>query len=264
MSPRFLERLASGRCAVLLGCLLLSGVAAHAQARWVVDPKTSLAWWQVDPNLAHLWATTCPGDSSWRPGEGRSGGWSINPALKPPRQEGFKPISDTIHMPLYPRPAGGVYPICVEAVQGEVATPDTLHWRGVRGKISVLGEALVTGERMRDVLMHEIMQTPSFPEIHFILDSLTNVTRQADTLAAMAVGTLELHGVKVPVAAAVRAFPDGGGLRVLGKFHFPASALKNEFGYTRLRYMGLGLNTRIWKWFFMGIDVVLKRATAGE
>jgi hypothetical protein len=243
---------------------MFTAIAARGQAHWVVDPKTSLAWWQVDPNLAHLWATTCPGDSSWRPGEGRSGGWYINPALKPPRQEGFKPISDTIDIPLYPRPAGKVYPDCVEAVQGEVSAADTVHWRGVRGDITVIGEALVTGERMRDALMHEIMQTPSYPTIHFTLDSLTDVSRQGDTLIATAVGTLDLHRVKTPVAAKVHAYPDGGGLRVLARFHFLASTLKNEFGFTRLKYLGLGLNTRIWHWIFMGVDVVLKPASAKD
>src|SRR5882672_8525183 len=60
------------RYTLLIGCLLLTGpAAAHAQMRWVVDSRSSLAWWQVSPNLNHLWATTCPGDSSWRPGEGR-------------------------------------------------------------------------------------------------------------------------------------------------------------------------------------------------
>ena len=36
---------------------LLTAVAAHAQTRWVVDPKASLVWWQMSPNLNHLWAT---------------------------------------------------------------------------------------------------------------------------------------------------------------------------------------------------------------
>jgi len=247
-----------GRYAALLGCLLLAGTTAHAQVRWMVQPKTSLAWWQVDPHLNHLWATTCPGDSSWRPGEGRSGGWSINPALKLPKT-GYANVSDTIHVPLYPRPVGGVYPICVEAVRGELSSADTLKWRGVRGEIVVLGDALVTGEGIRDTYMHKIMGTNQFPEIRFTLDSVTNITRQADTLGGTALGTFTLHGVKKPVSAKVKAFHDGGGMRVLGKFRLPASMLLHEFGFSRY-YMNLGVGTGIWHDLFMGIDLVLKPA----
>src|SRR6266853_2667034 len=89
--------------APLAGLGLLTVVAAaHAQVRWTIDPKTSIAWWQMSPNLNHLWATTCPGDPSWRPGEGRSSGWNINPKLKLPRT-GYANVDDTVHVPLFPR-----------------------------------------------------------------------------------------------------------------------------------------------------------------
>src|SRR5438132_6545877 len=103
--------------AVLLGLLVVAS-AASAQTRWVVDSKASLAWWQINPHLHHLWATTCPGEPSWRPGEGRSSGWAINPAL-PLAETGYGLTDDTIHVPKYPRHRihQGV---CAEAVRGDV------------------------------------------------------------------------------------------------------------------------------------------------
>jgi len=145
------------RSALALSALaLLLHVPASAQGRWTVDAKTSLAWWQMTPHLNHLWATTCPGDPDWRPGEERSGGWTINPKLKLSRS-GWQNIEDTIHVPLFPRHV--VQPICVEAVRGNVEIADTVHWRGVHGMIAVQGDALITGESMRDVMMHQMMQT---------------------------------------------------------------------------------------------------------
>ena len=47
---------------------------AQKQTRFAIDAKTSLAWWQIDPNYGHLWATTCPDERSWQPGEARSEG----------------------------------------------------------------------------------------------------------------------------------------------------------------------------------------------
>ncbi len=240
------------RSTVLLACLLAAGAAAApAQMRWIVDTKSSLAWWQVSPHLNHLWATTCPGDSSWRPGEGRSSGWYINPKLKPPKT-GYANVDDTIHVPMYPR--SKVYPMCVEAVKGEVVAPDTVHWRGVLGSVVVRGEALVTGEMMRDVMMHQVMQTGQFPDIYFTLDSLTDVRRRGDTLQGKALGTLTFRDTKNPTVAVVKAFPDAGGMRVLAKWRMPARGL---LGLTpKLHYLGLGVNTNIWHDFFMGADLV--------
>jgi hypothetical protein len=243
---------------LLLGSLLLAApAAAPAQTRWVVDTKSSLAWWQVSPHLNHLWATTCPGDSSWRPGEGRSSGWYINPKLKPPKT-GFANVDDTVHVPMYPRTI--VYPLCVEAVKGEVTTPDTVHWRGVRGKVSVVGDALITGEMMRDVLAHQVMQTSQYPDIVYTVDSLTNITHSGDTLKATAVGSLTFQMKPYPLNAQVRAFHDAGGMRVLAKMRVPARALLEWT--PKLHYLGLGVNTNIWHDFFMGVDAVFRPAGA--
>ena len=191
---------------LLLGCLILAcSTAARAQSRWTVDSKSSLAWWQMSPHLGHLWATTCPGDSSWRPGEGRSSGWYINPKLKIP-STGLAGVDDTVHVPLWPRPR--VYQNCVEAVRGEVVAPDTVTWRGTLGTILVKGEYFVTGETMRDLLMHQVMQTGQFPDMAFSLDSLIDLHRQRDTLVGKAVGVLTFRGQKYPIVAAVKSFPE--------------------------------------------------------
>jgi len=249
------------RYVVLLACLvarlMLAGPAV-AQ-KWSVESKTSLAWWQVSPNLGHLWATTCPGDSSWRPGEGRSSGWYINPKLKMPRT-GLAGVDDTVHVPVFPRYA--VAPVCAEAVRGEVSVPDTVHWRQVSGTIAIRGEALVTGENMRDAMTRQILQTQQFPEVLFTIDSLTNTTKHGDTLHAIAVGTLTVRNQPYPTTAQIRAFHDGGGMRVLAKIRMPARRLATMT--PKLEHVGLGVNTNIWHDFFMGADVVLKPGAAGS
>jgi hypothetical protein len=243
-----------GRYTVLLVCLMVAGSAtAHGQARWVVDPKTSFAWWQMSPNLNHLWATTCPGDSSWRPGEGRSSGWYINPKLKLPKY-GYANVDDTVNVPLYPRHK--VYASCIEAVRGEVVAPDTLHWRGTLGTVMVKGETFVTGESMRDLLMHQVMQTAQFPDIVFSLDSLSELTRRGDTLHGKAIGVLTFRDGKKPTVAVVRAFRDAGGMRVLARWRVPAHDLLEMT--PKLHYLGLGVNTNIWHDFFMGADIVFR------
>jgi len=244
----------------LLGLLAVAAAAGPPQTHWTIDPKKSLAWWQMSPHLNHLWATTCPEEPSWRPGEGRSSGFTINPKLKLP-STGYANVDDTVHVPLYPRDS--TTPVCVEAVRGEVVVLDTVHWRGVRGTVEVQGNALVTGEKMVDVMMHRAMQTMLFPEIQFTLDSVAGLTRQVDTLVGRALGTLTIRGVQLPITAALKAFPDAGGLRVLVKWRLPAIAL---FDLTpTLHGMALGLDTKIWHTLFMGADLVLRpEATAAH
>jgi len=210
--------------AALVG-LLTVAAAAQAQTRWTVDSKSSLAWWQMSPNLNHLWATTCPEEPSWRPGENRSGGWHIDPKLKLPGS-GYGNVEDTVHVPLFPRPEA--QPLCSEAVAGEVLLPDTLKWRGAHGVVRVKADALITGQAMRDVMMHQLLQTWSFSEITFTLDSL--------------------------VIAAVKAFPGAGGMRVLAKWRVPAWMLLDLT--PSIHSLGLGVNTWLWKDLFMGADLV--------
>jgi hypothetical protein len=237
--------------------LVVAATAAPAQRRWTVDPKTSIAWWQMSPHLNHLWATTCPGDPSWRPGESRSSGWKISPELKLPWSR-YGNVDDTVHVPLFPRHI--VQSDCIEAVRGEIVAPDTVHWRGTHGTVTVEGDALITGQAMRDVMMHQVLETAKYPEIQFALDSLVGMTRQGDTLTGSAVGILTIRNVPESVVAVVKAFPDSGGLRVLAKWHFPAPLLFIEV-MPALHYLGLGANTYLWHEFFMGADLVLRPGT---
>jgi YceI-like protein len=245
--------------AAALAGLLTTVANAPAQMRWSVDPKASLAWWQMSPHLNHLWATTCPGEPSWRAGEGRNGGGTAGSygALS---RTGYGAVDDTVHVPLFPRQR--VHLGCMEAVRGEVVVADTMHWRGVRGTVIVRGDAVVTGQTMRDVAMHQIMETGRYPEIHFTLDSLVGMTKQADTLRGSAVGTLTVRVVQMPVIAELKVFPDAGGMRVLAKWRIPAVDLQLQL-VPRLHYLALGVNTMIWHDFFMGADLVLRPEAAG-
>jgi YceI-like protein len=238
----------------------LAAVHAEAQARWTADRRASLAWWQINPHLNHLWATTCPEEPSWRPGEGRSSGWVIDRAFRPPKQ-GYAGVSDTTIVPLYPRPR--VRSVCAEAVEVEVSAADTVRWRGVRGHVVVKADALVGGENRRDAYAREaILQTNRYPDIRFTIDSLVGVSRQADTLRGTAVGVFVLHGVSQPMTASVRAFPEAGGLRVLGKFRIPTDELVPVYNLSRFA-LGLGVGVRVWHDLFMGVDLLLRPEGAG-
>jgi hypothetical protein len=265
-SSRLLVPIARAAGAALL--VGLAPVRARAQAhQWMVDAKYSLAWWQVDPHLNHLWATTCPAEPSWRPGEGRSSGWTVESG-NDPRADSYNAHSDTIHVPLYPRLTAR--PFCKEAVQGHIVVADMKTGQGVRGAVIVKADSLVMGEERRAKWARDAaLQTTLFPDIQFRLDSLVDVSRVADTLLATAVGVLSLHGHEKAVTAAVRAYPDSesGGTRVLARIREPARDFVSDFwpgclGW-RACVFGLGVRTNIWKHMFMGADLVLRPTRPG-
>lgn len=238
----------------LLG--LIAAGTLQAQARWVVDRKLSLSWWQVSPHLNHLWATTCPEEPSWRPGEGRSGGWKIDPKVKSKSVTGYQNVGDTINVPLYPREK--IEAQCTEAVEGWVALPDTVTWRGVRGQVSVKADALISGHDQRDAYTRRgILQTNRFRTISFTLDSVVNVTRQADTLRGIGIGQFTLREVSQPMTASLVAFPEADGLRVLAKLRIDASSLVPVYGVSQFA-LGLGVGTKIWQHLFGGVDMLLR------
>jgi polyisoprenoid-binding protein YceI len=107
-----------------------------------------------------------------------------------------------------------------------------------------------------------LLQTTSYPEIRFTLDSLVNVTRQADTLRGTAVGTLSLHGKTKAVAVAVTTFPEAGGTRVLAKTRILAASLVTDWGLSR-QALGFGVTMMIWKDLFMGVDLLMHPQVAG-
>lgn len=237
---------------LLLAGVLVQANAAQAQARWTVAPRLSLAWWQVVPHMGHLWATTCPQDLSWQPGEGRTPGWALG---KGPPPTNMNNVIDTIHVPLYPRLEAK--PICARALAGEFFMADRARWQGIRGQVTVRVGALVTGQRQRDEYARdEVLQARRFPEIRFTVDSVVVEAVNGDTLTGQALGTLVLHGVMQSVAADVRAWPDAGGVRVLATFRIPSSELSPVYRLSRLA-LGLGVGLKIWQWVYAGVDVVL-------
>lgn len=235
----------------------LAPVDAGAQApiRLTVDSKSSLAWWQVSPHLGHLWATTCPAEPTWRPGEGHGVGWILGTGSRAPQQDQHGG-NDTTAIPLYPRFIP--LPVCGEAVTGEVRAADAVRWDRVAGEVVVKAEALVMGETRRDAFARKsVMEVRRYPDIRFTIDSLVSVTRQADTVRGTAVGVFRFHGVSTPMAVPVRAWPEAGGLRAQAKFSVPAQDLVEKFGLSRVA-LDMGVKAWVWRDLYMGIDVVLR------
>ena len=234
--------------------LAVPDVVISAQVRWTVEANSSLVWWQMSPNFNHLWATTCPADPSWRPGEGVSGGGFINPGLRL-EPKGFANAPDTIRVPLFPRYK--VRHLCAEAVRGEVTASDTVAWRDVRGMVAVKGDALLTGEALRDVIMHRTLEAERYPEISVSIDSVFGLTPHGDTLVGAAVGTMVVRDQHVPITAQIRVLPDSGALRVLAKWHLPASDLRQIVPAVRFLDPNFS-DATTWKELFMGADLVLR------
>ncbi|HEY0672635.1 MAG TPA: YceI family protein [Longimicrobiales bacterium] len=238
---------------VLCAALMPAAGAAQQSYRLSVDPKTSLAWWQIDPNYGHLWATTCPDDLSWQPGEARSAGGNINVKSRKQTVASASSSRDRV-VPIYPR--GEVSPVCRAAVRGSVIALDTLNWRGTRGEIRILPDSLVTGNDMRDKFARKsVFETAKFREIKFQIDSLTNV-QTGDTIRAIAMGTLELHGERVAATAPVKAWRDKHGMRVQTQMEFPAHDLTRVYHFSKLS-LGMGVTLGRWKTVYMGIDAIL-------
>jgi len=236
-----------------LAALTLAALPGTAQeTRWTVDPVRSLAWWQINPHLNHLWATTCPREPSWRMGEDRFAG--------PGRpRTGYAAILDTVNVPLYPRK--WALPLCAEAVRGEIVTSDPATWRDARGLIVVRAEALTIGQPIRDEYAKKTIFTIiNYPDIRFQVDSLTDVV-PGDTLTATVMGTFEFRGVRRPdTPARARAWREAGGLRVTTRIDLAIDELTDRFGLSKLA-LGLGIGGEIWQFFHFGVDVVLKPAS---
>jgi len=248
------------RCRILsVVTLLTAATSISAQsptARWVVDSRTSLAWWQVDPHYEHLWATTCPADSSWQAGEGRDAGVYVDYSKRPETVSSGR--SDS-RIPLFPR--GAVQPNCRHAVRGEITVDHPDDWSGVRGTVTVLADSLYTGLTVRDVYARRaVLQTGRYPDFRFTIDSLVDV-QAGDTLHATAVGTFVARGVRHAARAPLVAWRDAGGLRVQAQFAVPATALINEFKMSRWA-LGMGVVSKRWNTLNMGVDVIMQEAAA--
>jgi hypothetical protein len=247
--------------AMRLGAAVIAVVACispgSAQSlKYAVEPRASLAWWQVDPHYGHLWATTCPDDPGWQPGEGRSPGYYIDYFR---RHQILDTGRSDSRIPLYPR--NRLRYVCRSAVIGHIDVEDTISWRVRNGRISILADSLVTGLDMRDSYARKyVLQTRQHPAIFFTIDSVTNRSVAADTIIGMAVGTFNLHGVQKRITAPVRAWPEGGGLRVKTQIQFPAKDLIHEWQMSKTA-LGMGVVMGQWKEVYMGVDLLLKRVT---
>jgi len=239
---------------VALAALLASAAPLAAQTTLRVEPNLSLAWWQVNPHLNHLWATTCPGDPSWRAGEGRSMAWA-GEFLRQRSKTGYANVRDTI-IPLYPRRRAR--PLCPEAVRGEFTVGDTTTWRDVKGMVAIRGDQLITGLAMRDEYAKKaILQTAAHPEITFQVDSLAGVQQRGDTLRGRIYGKLKmLSAAPQPATSPFKAWPEAGGLRVQSQFMIPAEHMTEIYGISKVA-LGLGVGTNIWDELHLGIDAVL-------
>ena len=240
---------------LLFGALCLGGsTPMAAQVRFTVEARSSLAWWQISPHMRHLWATTCPDEPSWQPGDIYSIGFLPKFSVD---------VTDTL-VPLYPRFVA--QPVCRSAVRGEVFVADTTAWLGVRGLISVRVDSLVTGFKQRDdYARNRVLETAAYPDVNFEIDSLANrrgrASGKTDTLRANAVGILELHGVKKPWSVPIKAWREKLGLRVTGQFDFEPVALIDEFHISRYP-LNLGVGLHIWRRMYLGIDAILVPAPA--
>lgn len=242
------------RSRALTLCMMLCVPALlHAQqTRLTIDPRTSLAWWQIDPHFGHLWATTCPDDPNWQAGEGRSPGKRVDFAA---RKKTMSSGRSDHRVPLYPRL--DVHAVCRNAVQGGVLSADTVTWRDTRGEVIILPDSLETGLDMRTAYARRaIFETRKYARIRFVLDSLSAV-QPGDTLVARAHGTLELHGVQTTISAPVKAWREREGLRVQTTFSVPADDLTDVF---RMSKMALAMGTALGRWnsVHMGVDLILR------
>jgi polyisoprenoid-binding protein YceI len=230
--------------------------SAMAQKTFTIDSRSSLAWWQVNPHMKHLWGTTCPGDPSWRAGEGVSVSQAQSLLSKAYKRTGYAAVRDTI-VPLYPRRK--VRSVCEEGgVTGQVSAADVTTWRGLRGQISIRGDHLTSGLKIRDAYTDDLLDVQKFPEIKFRIDSVSAV-QPGDTTRATVVGVFMLHGVETPMSVPVRAWKEAGGLRVLGKFDIAALDLIEVYNLSKWK-LGLGVQTNIWQTLHLGFDVLLRES----
>ena len=246
----------------LLACVLAAVPAtANAQQKtFAIDSRSSLAWWQVNPHLKHLWGTTCPGDPSWRAGEGVSVSQAQSLMSKAYKRTGYAAVRDTI-VPLYPRRR--VRSVCEDGgVTGQVTVNDVASWGGVRGQIAIRGDHLTSGLKLRDAYTDDLLDVQKFPEIKFRIDSVRAV-QPGDTTRGTVVGVLMLHGIETPMSVPIRAWKEAGGTRVLGKFDIDAKDLIDVYQLSRWK-LGLGVQTNIWQTLHLGFDVVLREAPANS
>lgn len=258
VSPSFFRAAVSGASTFVLTAGIVGMLAAQTASRskWTIDARTSLAWWQVEPNYGHLWATTCPGDPSWSAGESRSSGYNyIDERIAVSAQLNSR-------IPLFPR--GEVTPVCADAVSGTISISDSAHWTGVTGMLSIEAAKLTTGADFRDAYQNKaVLKTAAHPLINYTIDSLTDVRVEGDTIRATAMGSLQLVGKSHPKSARLVAWRVDGGLRVRGQIQVPARDMTGSLGLSKFA-LNMGVVLGRWDTLYMGIDIILKSPNAAS
>jgi hypothetical protein len=224
------------------------------QATYVTDQSRSLAWWQLDPHFGHLWATTCPNDPSWQPGEGHSGRFGTNFKKRPK----IKTTTESATaFPIFPRDT--VRANCRPSVTGSFTTADVKTFAQVKGNVVVVIDSMTNGSDSRDLFARKyIYSSARFPTVKFTIDSLTAVRVSGDTVNAIAVGTFELRGVQKPTRVQVQGVPEGDAMRVRGLFAMPARELQERYGISRA-VLSMGVGAKLWDTLFMGFDLIMNR-----
>jgi hypothetical protein len=242
---------------LLAGILMVSAVPAQGQVAYKLDEDRSLVWWQIDPHFGHLWATTCPADPSWQPGEGHSAGFYINYATRPKIRTTHESES---RVPLFPRKT--VRPNCRHAVKGQF-NGDPATFSNFKGYVLANADSLENGAESRNAFAKKyVYSTASYPNIRFSVDSLTSVTIKGDTVNAIAVGTFELRGVSKATRVQLNGLRKDNTIRVRGHFAMPASELHERFGVSSTA-LGAGVGLKLWDTLFMGVDLILIPTTGG-
>ncbi|MSR06378.1 MAG: hypothetical protein EXR93_04805 [Gemmatimonadetes bacterium] len=220
---------------------------------YTVNEPYSLAWYQINPHTSVLWATTCPGDPFWRPGESRSSAGGTR-GLAPPRS-GTANVKDSV-IPLYRRPAARPY--CANAVHGSISAEDTVTWRGLKGTISIEPDSLFSGLALRDrTASREIFNTYMWHTISFTIDSLTQIV-PGDTMRAVAYGVFHFRDVQAPTTALIQVWREPPGLRVTSRLDMIPVDLVEAYGVS-IHPVRLGIQSGGWSMIHFGVDMILNR-----
>jgi hypothetical protein len=240
---------------VILVLLLGGSTQLSAQQKHLVaNGVESLAWWQMNPHMGHLWATTCPGDTTWRPGEGTTPDDAVALVKAMRKRIGYGTVTLDSIIPLYPRK--NVRPVCANAVTADINIGDLKTYHDVQGLIGVSVRELYTGMRLRDEFTFRLVEYLKYPDIQFKIDSLSNVVQRGDTTYANTFGTFLLRGARQRMVVPIKITNEKDGIRVVGKFQIAARDLLDVYGMSRYK-LGLGVGTDIWKLLHMGFDIVL-------
>lgn len=233
---------------------------AQGPVAYELDQDRSLVWWQIDPHYGHLWASSCPADPSWQPGEGHSAGYYINYATRPK----IRTTNESeARVPLFPRKT--VRPNCRHATKGGFTAADGSTYAGFKGYVIINPDSIETGADHRNEFSRKyVFGTSNYPTIQFSIDSLSNVTMSGDTVNAIAVGTFQLRGAQKQTRVQVTGIRQGNTLRVRGAFAMPATELHARYGVSQTA-MGAGVGLKLWNTLFMGFDlIVVPQASGGS